>query len=46
VDQVHHEVAFLACHVHWTLAELLTLDHSQRQRWVSEVTDVLESDAR
>jgi hypothetical protein len=38
VDRVHHEVAFLGRHVHWTLEEVLGLDHAQRQRWVAEVT--------
>jgi hypothetical protein len=37
VDRVHHEVAFLGRHVHWTLEELLNLDHAQRQRWLVEV---------
>jgi len=38
VDRVHHEVAFLGRHVHWTLEELLDLDHAQRLRWVGEVS--------
>jgi hypothetical protein len=37
VDRVHHEVAFLGQHVHWTLQEVLDLDHAQRRRWVDEV---------
>jgi hypothetical protein len=27
--------------VHWTLTEVLSLDHTQRQRWVQEVADQL-----
>jgi hypothetical protein len=27
--------------VHWTLTEVLNLDHAQRQRWVLEVADQL-----
>jgi hypothetical protein len=27
--------------VHWTLTEVLSLDHDQRQRWVREVADQL-----
>ena len=45
MDRVHHEVAFLARHVHWTLTELLTLDHAQRQRWVREIAAALEAEA-
>jgi hypothetical protein len=35
-------VAFLGRQVHWTLSEVLDLDHGQRRRWVSEVQDQLE----
>jgi hypothetical protein len=44
VDRVHQEVAFLGRHVHWTLQELLSLDHTQRLRWVREVADALAAD--
>lgn len=44
VDRVHQEVAFLGRHVHWTLTELLSLDHAQRRRWVDEVTGFLDYD--
>ncbi|MET7900735.1 DUF6760 family protein [Streptomyces sp. NPDC005355] len=40
--RVHQEVAFLGRHVHWTLAEVLSLDHAQRQQWVWEITDLIE----
>jgi hypothetical protein len=42
VDRVNHEVAFLGRHVHWTLVELLSLDHAERQRWVHEVATQLD----
>jgi len=45
VDRVHHEVAYLGRYLHWTLTELLALDHAQRQRWVREVTALLEAEA-
>ena len=44
VDRVHHEVAFLGQHVHWTLHELLDLDHAARLRWVEEVAQMIETD--
>jgi hypothetical protein len=44
VDRVHHEVAFLGRHVHWTLDELLSLDHASRRRWVHEVTSQLTAE--
>jgi hypothetical protein len=44
VDRVHYEVAFLGRHVHWTLREVLELDHAQRRRWVAEVASLIETD--
>jgi hypothetical protein len=32
--------------VHWTLTEVLSLDHAQRQRWVQEITSQLEREGR
>jgi hypothetical protein len=46
LDQVHQEAAFLGRHVHWTLSEVLDLDHAQRQRWVREVHDQIDNDQR
>jgi hypothetical protein len=42
LDRVHQEAAFLGRHVHWTLTEVLTLDHAERLRWVREVSAQLE----
>ncbi|GAA0435990.1 hypothetical protein Acor_55410 [Acrocarpospora corrugata] len=39
LDRVRQEVAFLGRHVHWTLSEVLDLDHASRRRWVREVLD-------
>ena len=33
----------LGRHVHWTLEELLNLDHAERRRWLSAVRDQVES---
>jgi hypothetical protein len=46
LDRVHQEAAFLGRHVHWTLSEVLDLDHAQRLRWVSEVRTQLEQESR
>ncbi|MFI9155494.1 hypothetical protein [Streptomyces sp. NPDC053367] len=39
-------MAFLGRQVHWTLTELLDLDHQERLRWVREVARVLEGEGR
>jgi hypothetical protein len=30
--------------VHWTLTEVLNLDHAQRRRWVQEIADQIAGD--
>jgi len=45
VDLVHHEVAYLGRHVHWTLREVLGLDHAQRRRWVAEINRQRDKEA-
>jgi hypothetical protein len=44
VDRVYHEAAFLSRHVHWTLTEVLGLDHGERRRWVREIAAQLAAD--
>jgi len=29
--------------VHWTLTEVLSLDHAERRRWVGEVVEQLDA---
>ena len=36
-DRLHEEVAYLAYHLHWSLDDLLDLEHGDRRRWVTEV---------
>ncbi|WP_369791888.1 DUF6760 family protein [Synechococcus sp. PCC 7336] len=37
---MHQEVAFLALHCHWSLQEILDLEHRDRRRWVQEVAQL------
>jgi hypothetical protein len=46
LDRVHREAAFLGRHVHWTLSEVLDLDHAQRLRWVQEISEQLDQEER
>jgi hypothetical protein len=41
-EQLYEEVAYLAYHFHWPHAQLMTLDHLERRRWVSEVAKINE----
>jgi hypothetical protein len=44
VERVQREVALLGRHVHWTLTEVLSLDHAERRRWMEEVIRQLEGE--
>lgn len=39
-DQLHREVALIAYHFHWSLEEILSLEHLDRHRWVTEIAAV------
>jgi hypothetical protein len=41
-EELHRELAFIAYHFHWPLAELLQLDHGERRRWCAEISDINE----
>ncbi|MFC7388222.1 DUF6760 family protein [Sphaerisporangium rhizosphaerae] len=38
LDALYEEVAFLAFHFHWPRSEVLELEHSERRRWVAEIS--------
>lgn len=37
---MYEEVAFIAYHLHWSHAEIMNLEHGERQRWVEEVSRI------
>lgn len=36
------EVAFLSLQVHWTLEEILSLEHRDRNRWIDQINQLTE----
>ncbi|WP_436772336.1 DUF6760 family protein [Yinghuangia sp. YIM S09857] len=36
-DRIHEEVAYLAYHFHWSLDDLLDLEHADRLTYVAQV---------
>jgi hypothetical protein len=40
LDQIYEEVAFIAYHFHWPQAEIMNLEHRDRQRWVAEISKI------
>lgn len=39
-DQLYEEMAFIAYHFHWTNAELMSLEHTERRRWCREISAI------
>jgi hypothetical protein len=39
-DRLHEEVAYVAYHFHWSLDEILDLEHPDRQLYVSEIARI------
>ena len=40
LDKLYEEVAFIAYHFHWSLEEILNMEHRERQRWVEEISKI------
>ncbi|QIZ72710.1 DUF6760 family protein [Oxynema aestuarii] len=41
LDLLYEEVAAIAFYFHWSLAEILKLEHRERRRWVEEIEKLL-----
>ena len=39
-DTLYEEVAFIAYHFHWSQDDILNLEHTTRQRWVTEINKI------
>ena len=37
-EQLHEEVAYIAFHFHWSLDDLLDLEHAERRRYVEQIS--------
>ena len=40
LDTLFEEVAFVAYHFHWSFAEILGLEHGDRQRLIEEISAI------
>ncbi|MFD8866496.1 DUF6760 family protein [Streptomyces sp. NPDC059590] len=36
-DRIHEEIAYIAYHFHWSLEDLLDLEHRDRRRYAQEI---------
>ena len=39
-DRLYEEVAYVAYHFHWSLDDILDLEHPLRQRFVAEIAKI------
>lgn len=39
-ERLFEEVAYVAYHFHWSLDEILDLEHADRQRFVDEIASI------
>ena len=39
-ERLYEEVAYVAYHMHWSLDEILNLEHADRQRFVDEIASI------
>ena len=39
-DRIHEEVAYVAYHFHWSLDEILDMEHPDRRRYVAEIANI------
>ena len=39
-DRLYQEVAYVAYHFHWSLGDILDLEHPLRRRFVKEIGDI------
>jgi hypothetical protein len=40
VKSLYEEMAFIAHHFHWSLDDLMQLDHGERRRWCREISAI------
>jgi hypothetical protein len=39
-DRLFEEVAYVAYHFHWSMDEILDLEHGDRQRFAAEISNI------
>jgi hypothetical protein len=40
LERLYQEVAYIAYHFHWSLDDILSLEHKERQIWVREISEI------
>jgi hypothetical protein len=40
LERIYQEVAYIAYHFHWSIDEVLEMEHRERQIWVREISEI------
>jgi hypothetical protein len=40
-DRLHEEIAYVAYHFHWSMDEILDLEHQDRRRFTEEIASLV-----
>ncbi len=40
LEQLYEEMAFIAYHFHWSVDDLMSLEHAERRRWCEEISSI------
>jgi hypothetical protein len=40
LERIFQEVAYIAYHFHWSLDDLLMIEHRERQLWIKEISAI------
>ncbi|MBL1103164.1 hypothetical protein JK361_00830 [Streptomyces sp. 5-8] len=40
-DRLHEEIAYIAYHFHWSMGDILDLEHHDRRRWTGEIASLV-----
>ena len=39
-EQLHQEIAYIAYHFHWSLDDILDMEHQERHVWLHEIARI------
>ncbi|WP_405778518.1 DUF6760 family protein [Streptomyces sp. NBC_00859] len=40
-ERVHEEIAYIAYHFHWSLEDILDLEHRDRRRYAEQIAELV-----
>jgi len=40
-DHIHEEIAYIAYHFHWSLEDILDLEHRDRRRYAEQIASLV-----